>query len=77
MAQSGLMLVASGEGLYFSVASVFTQPHPAEGVAVLTLDEPNATMPVLLAFRRDESSEAARNFVKSARDTFASQASRQ
>lgn len=75
--QSGLMLVASGEGVYFSVGSGFTQPQGAEGVAVLTLDEPDATIPVLLAFRRDESSEAVLDFVTSARDVFASQAGRQ
>ena len=70
VAQSGLMLVASGEGIYLSVSSPFTQPHAAPGVAELTLDEPNATVPVMLAFRRDERSAAAVNFVTSAREAF-------
>jgi LysR family transcriptional regulator, benzoate and cis,cis-muconate-responsive activator of ben and cat genes len=70
IAQSGLMLVSSGEGFYVSVGGPFTQPHAADGVAMLTLDEPNATIPVLLAFRRNESCLAALDFVQSARDAF-------
>ena len=70
LAQSGLMLVASGDGVYLSVASAFTQPQAAEGVASLTLEEPNASVPVLLAYRRNESSAAAMAFVKSAFDVF-------
>lgn len=70
LAQSGLMLVASGDGVYLSVGSAFTQSQAAEGVASLTLEEPNASLPVLLAYRRNESAGAAVDFVKSAFDVF-------
>jgi DNA-binding transcriptional LysR family regulator len=68
--QSGLMMVASGDGIYLSVTSRFTQPHAAVGVAELAVNEPNAVNPVLLAWRRDEASVAVCDFVKSAREVF-------
>ncbi len=69
--QAGLMQVASGEGIYPSVNSRFTQPHAAIGVAELPLAEPDASIPVLLAWRRDEAAPAVSDFVASARQVFA------
>ena len=69
-APSGLLQVASGQGIYLTVASQFTQPHAANGIAELALDEPNACTPVLIVWRKDESSKAVLNFVNSALDAF-------
>jgi DNA-binding transcriptional LysR family regulator len=68
--QSGLLQVASGDGVYLSVTSAFTQPHAAHGVAELTLDEPHATTPMLMAWRRDEASRPVLNLIASARAAF-------
>ena len=68
--QSGLLQVASGDGVYLSVNSAFTQPHAAHGVAELTLDEPHATTPMLMAWRRDEASRPVLNLIASARAAF-------
>lgn len=69
--QAGLMLVASGEGVYPSTSSRFTQPHAAIGVAEVPLAEPNASIPMLLAWRSDDASPAVSDFVEVARHVFA------
>jgi DNA-binding transcriptional LysR family regulator len=69
--QAGLMLVASGDGIYPSVCGRFTCPHAANGVAVLPLADADATVPVLLAWRSDETSPSVMQFVQSARQAFA------
>jgi len=71
--QAGLMLIASGEGIFPSVSSRFTQPHAEKGVAALTLSDPHATLPVMLSWRSDESSPAVLEFVNAAREAFAAQ----
>ena len=71
-APSGLLQVASGQGIYLTVASSFTQPHAASGIAEVALDEPNACTPVLIAWRKDESSKAVVDFVDSALEAFRS-----
>jgi len=38
-----MMLVANRQGYYVGIASPFTQTHRASGVAVVPLDEPEAT----------------------------------
>jgi DNA-binding transcriptional LysR family regulator len=76
-ASSGLLQVATGQGIYLTVASPFTQAHAANGIAELALDEPNASTPVLIAWRKDESSKAVLNFVHSALDAFRSAGSAQ
>ncbi len=69
--QAGLMLVASGEGIFPSVSSPFTRAQSAPGVGEVVLSEPNASIPVLLAWRADEVSTAVTRFVAVARDVFA------
>jgi DNA-binding transcriptional LysR family regulator len=69
-AQSGLLQVASGDGIFLSVASPFTQPHAVHGVAEVALDEPHAATPMFLAWRKDETSKSVLNFVSSARHVF-------
>ena len=69
-AQSGLLQVASGDGIFLSVASPFTQPHAVDGVAEVTLDELHATTPLFLVWRKDETSTSVLSFVGSAREVF-------
>jgi DNA-binding transcriptional LysR family regulator len=71
-ALSGLLQVASGEGIHLTAASPWTQPHAVNGVAEVPLDEPNATTPMFLAWRREEKSRNVLNLVASARDVFRS-----
>ena len=68
--QGGLMLIATGEGIFPSVSSKFTQPHAAKGVAELTLADPKAKIPVMLSWRSDECSPAVLEFVAAARQAF-------
>ena len=65
------MLIATGEGIFPSVSSKFTQPHAAKGVAELTLADPKAKIPVMLSWRSDECSPAVLEFVAAARQAFA------
>ena len=69
-APSGLLQVASGDGIYLSLASPWTQPHAVPGVAEVPLDEPNAGTPMFLAWRKGEDSRSAVNLVASAREVF-------
>jgi DNA-binding transcriptional LysR family regulator len=69
-AQGAMMLVASGQGYYLGIASPFTQTHRASGVTVVPLDEPDARLEVRIAWRKGETSRAAREFVRSARAVF-------
>ena len=69
--QGGLMLIATGEGIFPSVASKFTQLHAAKGVAQLELADPKAKIPVMLSWRSDESSPAVLEFVAAARQALA------
>jgi DNA-binding transcriptional LysR family regulator len=69
--QAGLMLVASGDGIFPIVSSRFTQPHTAPGVAALALADPKARIPVMLVSRSDEASPAVMQFADAARQSFA------
>ncbi len=68
--QGGLMLIATGEGIFPSISSKFTQPHSANGVAALALSDPHATIPVMLSWRGDETSPAVVEFAAAARQAF-------
>jgi hypothetical protein len=65
-----MMLVASGEGYYLGISSPFTQTHRTSGVAVVPLNEPNATLEVRIAWLRKGASGCVREFVRSARAVF-------
>jgi DNA-binding transcriptional LysR family regulator len=69
--QAGLMLIATGEGIFPSICSKFTQVHASMGVAPLTLSDPHATIPVMLSWRSDECSPAIREFVSATRHAYA------
>jgi DNA-binding transcriptional LysR family regulator len=50
---AGLMLVASGTGIYLGYGVPLTAPQPASGVAVRPLSDPGATMEVCAVSRKD------------------------
>jgi hypothetical protein len=60
---AGLMLVASGKGVYLCLGVPLTSPQPASGVAVLPVGDPGATIEVCVATRRDETSQLVRRFL--------------
>ena len=61
--QAGLMLVASGKGVYVCMGIPLTSPHPLSGIAVVPLSDPNATLDVCVAWRRGETSPVVRQFL--------------
>jgi DNA-binding transcriptional LysR family regulator len=69
-AQAAMMLVASGEGYYLGIASPFTQTHRTSGVAVVPLNERDATLEVRIAWSKKGASGCVREFVRSARTVF-------
>ena len=68
--QSAMMLVASREGYYVSIASPFTEAPRASGVAVIPIDEPNAQLDVRISWRKGDMSRTVREFVRSAQEVF-------
>jgi len=68
--QPAMMLVASRQGFYVGIESPFTQTHRVSGIAVVPLDEPDARIEIQIAWRKNESSGAVRELLRSARDAF-------
>lgn len=60
---AGLMLVASGRGVYLCLGVPHTGPQPAAGVSVLPVNDPEAVIDVCVARRRDEASPVVRGFM--------------
>lgn len=60
---AGLMLVASGKGVYLCLGVPLTSPQPASGVAVLPVADPGATIEVCVANRKGESSPLVGQFL--------------
>ena len=60
---AGLMLVASGKGVYLCLGVPHSSPHPASGVAVLPVGDPGATIEVCAVNRRGERSDLVRQFL--------------
>jgi DNA-binding transcriptional LysR family regulator len=56
---AGLMLVASGRGVYLCLGG-----PPAAGVAFLPLDDPDATIDVCVVCRKDEGSSVVKQFLE-------------
>jgi DNA-binding transcriptional LysR family regulator len=69
--EAGHMLVASRKGIYIVYASVATFPVFRRRVKVLPLDEPDARIPVYVAWRANEKSRHVLNFVETVRGLFA------
>ena len=68
--EAGHMLVASRKGLYVVYSSVATFPVFSKRVKVLPLDEPDASMPIYVAWRTNEKSRHVLNFVETVRGLF-------
>ena len=61
---AGLMLVASGKGVYLCLGVPLTSPQPASGVAVLPVGDPGATIEVCVANRKGEASALVHQFLE-------------
>ena len=61
--QAGLMLVASGKGIYVCMGIPLTSPHPLSGIAVVPISDPDATLDVCVAWRKGETSPVVRQFL--------------
>jgi DNA-binding transcriptional LysR family regulator len=74
--EAGAMLIASGKGIYLGVSSSpgtgTTVCHPlfVDRLSVVPLDEPGATLDVLVAWRARENSPAILTFLKTVRYVF-------
>ena len=70
--EAGAILVASGKGIYVGVGGVLSHPVFGSGVIAVPLDEPEATIEVHVAWRKDEKSAAVFAFLDSVRRAFKS-----
>jgi DNA-binding transcriptional LysR family regulator len=68
--EAGHMLVASRKGIYIVYASLAIFPVFSKRVKVLPLDEPDATIPVYVAWRNNERSRHVLNFLGTVRNLF-------
>ena len=67
---AGLMMVASGKGVYLCLGVPLTSPQPASGVAVLPLADPGATIEVCVASRKGEASPLVGQFLDCVWETY-------
>ena len=67
---AGLMMVASGKGVYLCLGVPLTSPQPASGVAVLPVGDPGATIEVCVATRKGENSHLVGQFLDCVWDTY-------
>jgi len=67
---AGMMLVASGKGLYLGYGVPQTGPTPASGVAVVPLNDPDATIEVSIVSRRNDASAVAADFIACAQQLY-------
>ena len=68
--QAAIVPVACGKGIFLALSSPLTLSHRAGGVAVVPLNEPDATIVVNAAWRKGETSRAVLQFVHSVREVF-------
>jgi DNA-binding transcriptional LysR family regulator len=61
---AGMMLVASGKGVYLGYGVPLTGPQEPSGVAVRPLNDPGAVIEVCAVSRRDESSAIVARFLE-------------
>lgn len=61
--QAGLMLVASGKGIYVCLGIPLTSPRPLSGIAVVPISDPDATIDICVAWRKGETSAVVRQFL--------------
>jgi DNA-binding transcriptional LysR family regulator len=67
---AGLMMVASGKGVYLCLGVPLTSPQPASGVAVLPVADPGATIEVCVASRKGEASALVGQFLDCVWETY-------
>jgi len=67
---AGLMLVASGKGIYLCIGVPLTSPQPAGGIAVVPVSDPEATIDVCIAWRKGETSQKILRFLDCVWKTF-------
>jgi DNA-binding transcriptional LysR family regulator len=67
---AGLMMVASGKGVYLCLGVPLTSPQPASGVAVLPVGDPGATIEVCVATRKGETSPLVSQFLECVWQTY-------
>ena len=63
--QAGLMMVASGKGIYLCMGVPLSSQSSASSVAVVPLSDPEAGLDVCVAWRKDEASAVVRQFLDS------------
>lgn len=68
--EAGHMLVASRKGIYIVYASLAIFPVFTKRVKVLPLDEPDARIPVYVAWRSNDKSSEVLNFLRTVRGLF-------
>jgi DNA-binding transcriptional LysR family regulator len=67
---AGLMMVASGKGVYLCLGVPLTSPQPASGVAVLPVADPGATIEVCVVSRKGEASALVGQFLDCVWETY-------
>jgi DNA-binding transcriptional LysR family regulator len=67
---AGMMLVASGKGVYLGYGVPLTTPHSPNGVAVRPISDPGATTEVRVVSRKRESSALVQRFLECATQLF-------
>ena len=67
---AGLMMVASGKGVYLCLGVPLTSPQPASGVAVLPVADPGATIEVCVVSRKGEASRLVGQFLDCVWETY-------
>lgn len=60
---AGMMLVASGKGVYLGYGVPLTGPHPASGVAVRPVSDTGATMEICVVYRKGDTSPLVAQFL--------------
>lgn len=60
---AGMMHVASGKGVYLCIGVPQTSAQPAGGVAVVPIADPNATIDIVVAWRKDDISATVAQFL--------------
>jgi len=63
--QAGLMMVASGKGIYLCMGVPLSSQGVVSSVAVVPLSDPEAALDVCVAWRKDETSPVVRQFLES------------
>ncbi len=68
--QAGLMMVASGRGIYLCIGVPVTSHQPTSSVAVVPVGDPDAYIDISIAWRRTETNPAVLQFIDCAWDVY-------